>query len=174
MVWLKMSLILSVIISGIYLFLLNYHYGQIHNFALYRINAHFIGNYIFGLIICSGWKVYCSEWSRLTKKPLVLFIFERILYPVLTIILITTIGKKELILDNPSHFLQILLFCSLVDIDNSIRNKARLFVDAIINRNNPNGVNINEKNDIFLMHILINGFFILVLLKTFFNYSKLI
>lgn len=76
----------------------------------------------FAVFFVISWKFYCTEWRRLSGGAVIEALFEKILFPLITIYLVTPkglINGAEQI-DSVMVFFGILFFISAVDVDSSI------------------------------------------------------
>jgi hypothetical protein len=76
----------------------------------------------FAICYIISWKYYCTEWRNISDKSLLRVLLEKVVFPLLTIYLVTPKrllgGVEEL--DSLLVFLGFLFYLSAVDVDSSI------------------------------------------------------
>ena len=156
----------SLVVAIICVFLMVQNLGLTKGYPFYWIVSYTLVKIFFLLLIAFVYKVYLIEWARQVKRSTIRFLFEKLVYPAVTVLIITSVDGAGVVLSGAFVFTQVILFFVLMDVRRSLAEECERIADSFVAKY-PRKKPFNAKDDLLIMHFIVNVFFALLLFKFF-------
>lgn len=151
-------------VAMICIFFMAQNIGVTKGYPLYWVVTYTLVTTVFLLLIAFIWKVYLIEWGRQVKRSTIRFLLEKLVYPAAIVLIITSVGNMGVVLSDALVFTQVVLFFVLMDTGRSLAEESERIGDAFTAKY-PRKQPFNAKDDLLVMHFIVNGLLVLALFK---------